>query len=75
MNERSSFDYKFRLNEVIQCANKGRTSAQFDRDKSAQVDRDKCARVDRDKYARVDMGGCQSNDQPELPPFPNVKRT
>ena len=46
---------------------KGRTSAQFDRDKSAQVDRDKCA--------RVDMGGCQSNDQPELPPFPNAKRT
>ena len=67
MNERSSFDYEFRLNEVIQCAKKGRTSAQFDRDKSAQVDRDKCA--------RVDMGGCQSNDQPELPPFPNVKRT
>ena len=42
---------------------------------SAQVDRDKSARVDRGKIARVDMSGCQPNDQPELPTFPNAKRT
>ena len=51
MNERSSFDYEFRLNEVIQCAKKSRTSAQ----------------VDRGKSAGVDVGGCQPNNQPRTP--------